>query len=518
MKNDEEKWAIFWCDLFREIIFDEIEPEGVNQHLKNLSRQAVVFPDGRVGKPSLPRLKRKLNKYRQGGFAGLYRKQRSDIGKPRAAISEVIEKAVELKTDQPYRSHQTINRFLGKQYGVAMPRSTMYRHLKNAGATRIKLGVTGKKVRKRWSRERTHDLWVGDFEEGPYIIEQNEVVPTHLSAFIDCHSRYVVGARYYLRQNLPVLIDTLVRALSVHGAPRALYLDNAKVYHAQGLKRACYIIHTRLIYRPEGDPAPGGIIERLFLTIQNRFEREVRSGDILTLDELNRALTAFLAMDYHVQTHSEITQTPELQYQHGLGSFRPVDIHDVLAAFMEKAKRRVDREFSDVRLNNLFYRVDPKLRGDKVELRYDPYGHLDTVNIYSIHGQYLGQGKRHNRETGQQSPANGQPVKSQHNYLDLLIRDHQEQLNARVKGIDYRKATDTRTWPFYAFANTIARVIGRKGELTAFSAEELEMLKKVYNQSTAINKQMVQQAVEKTPSPSLPNVIREIKILIRKEP
>lgn len=68
---------------------------------------------------------------------------------------------------------------------------------------------------------------------------------------------------------------------------------------------------------------------------------------------------------------------------------------------MEKAQRRVNPEFSDVRLNNVFYRVDPKLRGDKVEVRYDPYGHLDTVDIHSTRGRYLGQGKRHDRETGQ---------------------------------------------------------------------------------------------------------------------
>ncbi|MBE7548541.1 MAG: Mu transposase C-terminal domain-containing protein [Planctomycetia bacterium] len=27
-------------------------------------------------------------------------------------------------------------------------------------------------------------------------------------------------------------------------------------------------------------------------------------------------------------------------------------------------------------MDNRFYRVDPKLRGDKVEVRYDPYGDL----------------------------------------------------------------------------------------------------------------------------------------------
>jgi hypothetical protein len=41
-------------------------------------------------------------------------------------------------------------------------------------------------------------LWVGDFEEGPYVLVDGEVLPTYLCLFIDCHSRYVVEGRYYL--------------------------------------------------------------------------------------------------------------------------------------------------------------------------------------------------------------------------------------------------------------------------------------------------------------------------------
>jgi len=111
-------------------------------------------------------------------------------------------------TLQKPRRHQPVP---AEMYSASVPRATLYRHLKAAGATRLKLGVLKQKVRKRWSREHTHDLWLGDFEEGPYVLSGNELQPTHLSAFIDCHSRYIVEARYYLRQNLDILIDTLIR-------------------------------------------------------------------------------------------------------------------------------------------------------------------------------------------------------------------------------------------------------------------------------------------------------------------
>ena len=191
-------------------------------------------------------------------------KKRADLGKPRNASAQVIKKAIELKKEQPRRSPRTINFFLKDRYGTTVPRSTLYRHLKQAGATRIKLGVTREKIRKRWTRNHTHDLWVGDFEEGPYVLEQGDVVPTHLSAFIDCHSRYGVEARYYFRQNLDILIDSWIRALSIHGAPVELYVDNAKVYHSIGLKAACHRLNIRLLHRPPLDPAPGGLVERFF--------------------------------------------------------------------------------------------------------------------------------------------------------------------------------------------------------------------------------------------------------------
>ena len=216
MEKEQEKWAIFWCDLLSPIIYGEIEPEETNQFIKQKATEPVQYPDGRTRTPSISTLRRKLNLYNRGGFDNLARKKRTDMGKSRNVDAQVIQKAIELKKEQPRRSPQTINFFLEDKYKTTVPRSTLYRHLKQAGATRMKLGIIQNKVRKRWSRNHTHDLWVGDFEEGPYVLEQGGVVPTHLSGFIDCHSRYGIEARYYLRQNLDILIDSWIRALSIH--------------------------------------------------------------------------------------------------------------------------------------------------------------------------------------------------------------------------------------------------------------------------------------------------------------
>ena len=511
MKQKDERWAVFWCGLLHPVLFDELEAAETNPYLKRLAQKELVFPDGRAGKASLSTLRRKLNRYRRQGFDALARKPRTDRGKPRAMAPEVLALAVELKREQPRRSHKTLNRFLFDRFGVTVPKATLYRHLRAAGATRLKLGVAATPVRKRWTREHTHDLWVGDFEEGPYVLVDGEAVPTHLSAFIDCHSRYVVEARYYLRQNLDILIDSLLRALAVHGAPKQLYVDNAKVYHANALKAACCRLHINLLHRPPHDPPPGGLIERLFKTVQDGFEPEVRAGDILALERLNRALSAWLEVDYHQAVHSEIAQTPKQRYAQGLTVIRQVELSQAHDAFMRSEQRTVHRDFSDVQLDRRFYRVDQKLRADKVEVRYDPFGLLGVVQIYSLGGVYLGQGVLHQRETGEKPRRDSAPGKQKHNYLDLLVNEHEKQLEQKSCGIDYRKVVRQRPWPFPQFVKTLARLMGRQGGLSGFDAGELEALKKLYNRDAALDQRRLEQAFAKAQHKTIPYIACELR-------
>jgi transposase InsO family protein len=126
------------------------------------------------------------------------------------------------------RWDEAIDQCLKEQYHARLPKATLYRHLKRAGPTRLKLGVAKRKVRCRWTRDQSYGLCIGDFEDGSHVMSEDRAVAPHLSAFIDCHSRYAVETRYYLRENLDILIDSLLRAWSVHGASRKLYLDNGE--------------------------------------------------------------------------------------------------------------------------------------------------------------------------------------------------------------------------------------------------------------------------------------------------
>jgi len=516
MRKKDEQWALFWCSLLRPVLFEHGRHEvSTYRFLKELSEKQVTFPDGTYRRPSLSTLKRKLRKYRKEGFDALARKSRNDRGRPRTVPQEVIDRAVAIKRDLPTRSSETINKMLQAEYGLTLPKSTLYRHLKEAGATRIKLGIDRKKVRKRWTRNHTHDLWVGDFEQGPYVVlEDKQVVQTHLSAFIDCHSRWIVSARYYFKQDLDILIDTLLRAWAVYGASKQLYVDNAKVYHAHALNSACLRLGIDLIHRTAGDAAPGGLIERFFGTVQSQFEPEVRAGEILTLGQLNRAFSAWLTVSYHDRINADTQQTPKQRYHDGLTVLRKVDTTEAIRSFMKRLTRHVHRDFCDIQLNGRFYRVDRGLRGEKVEVRYDPYSAMETVLIYSLRDVYLGEGRQHDRQTGDRPGPETPPGKVQYSYLDMLIRQHEQLLNNQVPGIDYRRVTAARAWSFMAFAQTFGRLLGRKGGLSAFNAGELERLKRTYNRSTSLNEPLLIKAFKQACDKDISSILNQLEHLL----
>lgn len=509
MSDREERWAVFWCSLLSPLLYGEIPPEEAGRFLNQLAASEQIFPDGRRRRPSRATLWRKWKKYRDGGFEALFRQRRSDRGQSRKRSQTMIAKAIELKKEQPRRSNVPINQFLQAEFQAEIPKSTLYRHLKRAGATRLNLGVSQQKVRRRWTRDHSNALWLGDFEDGPCVLVGDRAVPTHLSAFIDCHSRYVVEARYYLRENLDILLDSLLRAWAVRGASRELYLDNAKIYHAHALKAACFALNIRLLHRGVGDPPPGGLIERFFGTAQGQLESEVRAGEILTLDRLNHALAAWLDQSYHQQPNSETGQSPLERYHQGNRFTRHVNLQEVLKYFLRKVHRRVNETFSDVQLDALFFKVDPGLRGDRIEVRYDPFNPLETVLLYSLEGEYLGTGQRYARDAVRQQPPQAPSSKPKHNYLDLLIQKHEQALRDRHAGIDYQAvlAVAGRRWPFIEFVKQLATHLGRKGGLAAFSTEELEGLQKVYQRLTALDAPMLREASRRATGRSIPDIV-----------
>jgi hypothetical protein len=137
---------------------------------------------------------------------------------------------------------------------------------------------------------------------------------------------------------------------------------------------------------------------------------------------------------------------------------------------------------------------------------------LDSVLIYSLDDEYLGTGTRHQREGKQEDDRRAPPpppAKVKHNYLDLLIRKQQQNIERRASGIDYRAvlAAADRRWPFAEFAKQLASHLGRAGGLSAFRADELESLQKIYQRLTFLDPALLEMACAQAQQRSIAEIV-----------
>jgi transposase InsO family protein len=517
MVYDDDAWTVFWCSLLGPILLEDVSAGERRAYLKSLSQQEVTLPNGRRKRLSYSTLRRKVRRFRQQKIAGLRRRRRTDRGHSRKQRQKMIARAVELKRQQPRRSPRTINKFLAQEFGRTIPASTLNRHFRQHGVTRRQLGVEKVKIRCRWTREQSNALWMGDFAEGPMVIQAGHAIKSHLSIWIDCHSRYVVEGRYYYRENLDILIDSLLRAWGTQGASRQLYVDNAKIYHARGLQLACTQLNIELLHRPPREPQPGGLVERIIQTVQDRFEAEVRAGSVLTLADLNQYFQAWLHRDYHATVHSETKQTPQARYDDSSRFRRHVNLAQVREFFYQRERRKVHPEFCDLRVKNRFYAVDPRLRGERVIVSYDPFSSGEEVRLISLHGAFLGVGRRYDREKGAhpQPPTAEPQTPLDHEYLKLLHQEHQEhQQQQAQQGVDYHQAQRRHLLSFPALAATFAKLLGRPGGASGLTAQEIELLSRVHKRLPRITRSLLEEAFGRADVKTIPVVVFHLQNLL----
>jgi hypothetical protein len=292
----------------------------------------------------------------------------------------------------------------------------------------------------------------------------------------------------------------------MNGLCNELYLDNAKVYHANALKQACYDLHINLLHRKVRDPAPGGLVERLFLSSQMQFETEVRAGEILTLDKLNRSFTSWLDVVYHDRVHSEIKKKPVDAYA-GVKK-RMADANAILRFFMTRVKRTVNNVFSDVSVNTVFYKVDKRYRGDKVNVHYDPFSERNEVQIYSLENEFLQKAYCYEREVNLEEPTPIPEQKPKYSYLDLINEKHDKKMEATIAQTDFTQVDET--WPLTAYISHIAVLMGYPGK-HHFTTEELTLLKQAYDRHPNLNALAVTSAFEEADVKNIQHLILHLQ-------
>jgi len=386
--------ALFRYQLIREAADPAHSTRQRGRLVRELAARTHLDPAGRPVRVSRETLDRWIRAWRTGGFDAL-------VPHPRQASrrlpAEVLDLAVALKKENPDRTATQVRRILRAQLGWAPGERTLQRRFADlAAADPTALGGAATPVFGRFEADRPNELWTGDALHGPRIGGRK----TYLFAFLDDHSRAIVGHRFGFAEDTVRLAAALRPALASRGVPEGIYVDNGSAFVDAWLLRACAKLGIRLVHSTPGRPQGRGKIERFFRTVREQFLVEItgqgtdagqdigadigaaggRHG-VAELGELNRLFTAWVEQVYHRRPHSETDLPPLARWLAG-GPF-PLPAPDALAEAFLWAEQRTVTATALVSLQGNTYQVDPALAGRRVELVFDPF---DLTRIEVRHG------------------------------------------------------------------------------------------------------------------------------------
>jgi putative transposase len=382
--------ALFRYGLIAQLIHEPATSGRLEEALRQIASKRYVIPYSKRTRVSITSARRYLKAFNRGGFESLKPQSRSDAGVPRMFSQEILDQAIALREAQPDRTTPMIVEHL-KREGMTVNAHTLTTHLRKLGKTRRLLAREPKTFR-RFEREHVNSLWQGDALHGPWLPDgerPDRKKRAHLFALIDDYSRFVPYAEFFFDEQLPRLERVLKVAILRRGLPKALYVDNGQVFHAVQFGAACASLNIKKLHSQPYQPEGRGKIERFFATVREQFLPEVeaaqnRVANILTLDDLNASLWAWLDQVYHAHVHTQTQQSPFERFTSGPGFDQILmpDPETLRQAFLWRVKRRVTKT-STFQLQGNTYFVDPALAwpGTLIELRFDPFD-LSKLDVY----------------------------------------------------------------------------------------------------------------------------------------
>jgi putative transposase len=336
--------------------------------VRALAAMEHVTPDGRYIRVGRSTLDAWIRVWRAGGFEALVPKPRRTQLRTDAELLALAER---LKREVPERSAEQVARVMAEA-GTSPPSvRTLQRHLARLGLHTRPDG-SPPRVYGRFEAKAANELWTGDALHGPTV----GGAKAYLLAFIDDHSRALVGYRWTLAEDTLRLSAALRAGVASRGVPRAILVDHGAAFVNAQFLRACAVLGVRLIHARPHAPATKGKVERFFRSVRTEFlvELEARGGCV-DLAELNQLFTAWVEVVYHRRIHSETGERPIDRFSSAAAAVLPSPalLHE---AFLWSEVRMVTKT-ATVSLHGNTYEVDAALVGRRVELIFDPFDLTD---------------------------------------------------------------------------------------------------------------------------------------------
>ena len=398
-ERHNEDVALAYYAVIAPLVSRQLSSEERDHVTAQILATTHLFPEGKQRLVSRRALYRWCDWYLHGrtnksgeviaepGLAALRPLPRADRGTPRAVEVMQVARAVELRQELPERTTGTLVEILkaeALQSGVhlALEEATLAYHLRQRNATKKQLKREGKAFR-RYEHPRRNASWQGDWSQGmllPDPTNPNKTKLCHLHAFLDDHTRYIVHAEFYFRQNLPCLEDCFRKAILHGGIPEMAYFDNGAVYQSKQIQRVAARLQTQVVFATPYCPEGKGKIERWFRTCKESLYPEARRANLQSLEELNQFFWGWLEKTYHSRIHSELKATPRERWEAGAVGIRFPQPAQLLDLFLWEEVRGVDKS-GCLQLGGNSYPVSEHLVGRKVTVRFDPFD-LSRIRLY----------------------------------------------------------------------------------------------------------------------------------------
>jgi len=422
--------------LFRYLLVQELTEPGITaaergRRARSMAGRAHDGPGGQQVTVSAPTLRRWRRAYEEGGFDALVPSPRQPC--PRTP-AEVLALAEALKREKPGRTAAQVRRILQTASGWAPSDRTLQRLFERLELNAPPEGEAPDRALGRFECERPNEIWTGDTLHGPVIAGAK----SYLFAFIDDHSRAIMGARWAYHDDVVRMAAAFRPALQARGVPQSVYFDNGSPFVDAWLLRGCAVLGIRLIHSRPGKPEGRGKIERFFRTVRDQFLVEIGDGaGVADLAEMNRLFQAWTETVYHRTVHSETGEAPLARWAKATPAERavpaPAALHE---AFLWSERRKADKT-ALVKMHGNEYQVDAWLAGRMVELVFSPFD-LDHVEV-RLDGKPAGTAvpftiRRHRHpktRTGDGQPRT-EPEPTGIDYLGALGRGHDAALKDQV--------------------------------------------------------------------------------------
>lgn len=306
-KDHAEEVALFRVQVLGPVLNRELHRGELLAELRVLATRRLR-PPGSVSTRtySVPTLLRWHRRYRKEGLAGLRPVSRRS-GDAQALTDAERELLLQIRREHPAVPANVILETLlldGRLERGRISAQTLRRFYRAHGLPRLTKAKANRPrgERRRWEAGHVGELWHADVCHGPTLVVGQRRIPLRIHALLDDKSRYIVALRVFDNEREASMLELMLEALRLHGAPQRLYLDNGSTYRGEALETACGRLGINLRHASPYDPQARGKMERFWRTMRDGCLTPMGKQD--SLHAVQVRLLAWLRERYHKAAHA----------------------------------------------------------------------------------------------------------------------------------------------------------------------------------------------------------------------